>query len=568
MKYKKDRTIIKKIILFPLSAILIVSAIMITSTIVAYLNIEKLRIDNEINSIQISLNQLKNQLDQIDNEFVQFVSSNKSYINLSNMDKSTPKSQYLIYQADIMERLENQAMFYENIGGVFSYFENMDLLIFRGNDVNKWNMHSFFVNQLQENMENIKFNHWKIVEVNGRKHLTVIKKYANYYWGCWMPLEPLITEYALDHEEWIGEIYISDNNNINSLKNPELNEIIQTNGVDLKKVSINNKTYKNFSVSIYNGDITFGSLIPKFDIFDSGSFFNKVLFIAAFIPFFLAPIIAFWLQKEIVYPLKKMDVAMKAIRQGDLEYQITMPEKLRYNEFDRLTIKFNEMMKDINDLEFNLYKAQISKQRTELKYISQQIRPHFILNALNIIYTYKEEEMFLVRKMILYLTEYFRYIINLKYDFVNISAEFRHADNYLKIQKERYPERFDYKISIEEDLELFLIPPLLIQTFLENCMKYAIKNNEKLYIQVSAEKREEYLSIIIKDNGNGFSNDTLELIEKFIRDRTYQNELGVGIQNTIERLDLVYKNQYKINISNNVSGGARIEIIVPRQMQE
>lgn len=562
---KKNQSIVKKVILFPMAVILIVSAIMIISTVFGYLNLEKQMIESEVNSIQISLNQLKNQLDQMDNEFIRFVTSNNSFAHLSYMDEDTPKEQYILFQSEIIERLENQTAFYEDVGGAFSYFSNINLLVFRGNDTNKWNMHSYFGEQLQ-NTE-FRFNHWQIVKIDNRDQLIIIKKYMTYYWGCWIPLEQLSKDYGLDKDKLLGTIYIADSNNVNTIKNSELNEFIQKNGSKTKKVASKNNSYKNYTVSIYNDDISFGTIIPSFAIFKNSPFINKILFFAALLPFILAPIISYWLKHEIAHPLKKMDKAMKAIREGELDYQIVMPERVYYTEFDRLICKFNEMMNDINDLEFNLYRTKISQQRTELKYISQQIRPHFILNILNLIYTYNDDEVHLVKQMVLYLTEYFRYIVNLNYDFVNVSAELSHADNYLKIQRERYPKRFEYNIEIDEEVRSTLIPPLLIQTFLENCMKYAMKNNQMLLIQIHAKKKGDQLNLIIEDNGNGFQDDILQLINKFLEDRVYQEQLGIGIQNSIERLDMIYQNDYEIKIGNAIGGGAIIEINVPLEVK-
>lgn len=558
---KKNHSIVKRVILFPLAVILIVSAIMIISTIYGYINLEKMMVDSEINSIQVSLNQLKNQLDQMDNEFIQYVSTSKSYTHLSYMDKNTPKEEYVVYQAEIIERLENQTAFYDDIGGAFSYYKNIDLLVFRGNDAKKRSMHLFLTDLLKN--DEFRYNHWKIVEIEGRNQLVMIKKYLNYYWGCWIPIEQLSQDYGLDNEMLLGTIYIADRYHVNTLKDPVQNSVIARNGTNIKSMVLDHKSYKNYTVSVYNGDIVFGTIIPSFAIFNNSPLRNKLLLFAAFLPFILGPIIGYWLHHEIARPLKKMDDAMKAIRMGELDYQIEMPERIYYTEFDRLISKFNEMMSDINELEFNLYKTKINQQRTELKYISQQIRPHFILNILNLIYSYEEHEFHLVKRMVLYLTDYFRYIVNLHYDYVSISAELSHADNYLKIQQERYPDRFDYTIEVEEAIRSTLIPPLLIQTFLENCMKYAMKNDQVLLIYITASKKGDYLKLIIRDNGNGFDEVPLQRINKFLEDRIFQETLGIGIQNSIERLDMIYQNDYSINIENAPDGGAIIDIEIP-----
>lgn len=558
---KKNHSIVKRVIFFPLAVILIVSAIMIASTIYGYINLEKMMVDSEINSIQISLNQLKNQLDQMDNEFIQYVSTSKSFTHLSYMDIDTPKAQYVVYQAEIIERLENQTAFYDDIGGVFSYFKNIDLLVFRGNDAKKRSMHLYLADLLKN--DDYRYNHWQIVEIEGRNQLVMIKKYLNYYWGCWIPIEQLSQDYGLDNEMLLGTIYIADRDHVNTLKDTVLNDVIVRNGSNIKTMVIDHRSYKNYTVSVYNGDIVFGTIIPNFAIFNNSPLRNKLLLFAAFLPFILGPIIGYWLHREIARPLKKMDDAMKAIRMGELDYQIELPERIYYTEFDRLISKFNEMMGDINELEFNLYKTKINQQRTELKYISQQIRPHFILNILNLIYSYEEHEFHLVKRMVLYLTDYFRYIVNLHYEYVSVSAELSHADNYLKIQQERYPDRFDYTIEVEEEIRSSLIPPLLIQTFLENCMKYAMKNNQVLLIQIVASKKNDNLKLIIKDNGNGFDELTLQRINQFLEDRVFQEQLGIGIQNSIERLDMIYKNDYLIRIENVANGGALINIEIP-----
>lgn len=109
-----------------------------------------------------------------------------------------------------------------------------------------------------------------------------------------------------------------------------------------------------------------------------------------------------------------------------------------------------------------------------MRYLSQQIQPHFVLNTLNILYSYEPEEYPLIQKMILCLSKYFRYIVKVHSDFVELSQELAHIKNYFEIQEARYPEQFDYYVESEEGMDDLLIPPLLIQNFTENSIKYAI----------------------------------------------------------------------------------------------
>ena len=277
----------------------------------------------------------------------------------------------------------------------------------------------------------------------------------------------------------------------------------------------------------------------------------------------LMPIYILWLQKKIAIPFRSIDHAVQRIGEGDMEYRIKMEEKGAYDEFDRLAVQINTTMDQLNELEYNLYISKIKEQRTELKYISQQIRPHFILNALNVIYTYNESEFPLVKEMILYLTQYFRYIVNLRVDFVEVEKEFHHVENYLNIQKMRYGDRFSYMVQWSVQAKEMLIPPLILQTFVENCVKYGMKSGDASFICVLASVEQGRLKLTVSDTGSGFSEEALEQIYHFIETREYSDQLGVGIQNAIERMDILYEGDVEVKISNVPSGGSLIEIFLP-----
>ena len=219
-------------------------------------------------------------------------------------------------------------------------------------------------------------------------------------------------------------------------------------------------------------------------------------------------------------------------------------------------------MDKVNELEFNLYETRLREQDIQMKYISQQIRPHFILNALNVIYTYDEDEFPLVKKMVIYLVNYFRYIVNLKKDFVELRYEFRHVENYLNIQKERTQNKIDFYVEWEHSVSDVLIPPLILQTFVENSIKYAVSDN-KLYIIIRGYEEDGKLKIVISDTGQGFGEQTLQSIRTFLETREDDGQLGVGIVNTVQRMDILYHGEESLTVGNTESGGACIEICLP-----
>lgn len=67
-------------------------------------------------------------------------------------------------------------------------------------------------------------------------------------------------------------------------------------------------------------------------------------------------------------------------------------------EFTQINKSFNRMMDQVSDLKIHVYEIQLEKQQIKMKFLSQQIQPHFIMNTLNILYSYEQEEYPLIRK--------------------------------------------------------------------------------------------------------------------------------------------------------------------------
>ena len=108
------------------------------------------------------------------------------------------------------------------------------------------------------------------------------------------------------------------------------------------------------------------------------------------------------------------------------------------------------------------------------------------------------------------------------------------------------------------------IPPLLIQNFTENAVKYSVSMNYEVRIDVKAERMDaQTIRIRIADTGKGLPENVLEAVRVFQRTRENQECLGVGIRNAIERLEIMYHGKAWINFYNRQEGGAVIDITLP-----
>ena len=80
------------------------------------------------------------------------------------------------------------------------------------------------------------------------------------------------------------------------------------------------------------------------------------------------------------------------------------------------------------------------EKETELQYLSRQIQPHFILNTLNTIYNYSENDVKTTKQLIRLTSGYYRYVVNVNSRYVQLGQELEHIQDYLRLQKMRYPQ--------------------------------------------------------------------------------------------------------------------------------
>ncbi len=164
---------------------------------------------------------------------------------------------------------------------------------------------------------------------------------------------------------------------------------------------------------------------------------------------------------------------------------------------------------------YRLQKKQIQKKyekekelnELQLITIKNQINPHFIFNALNSISSvvYKEEK----ENAYNFITKFSSLIraTLLSSDKISrtLNEEIEFVSNYLDLEKFRFKEKFNFKIYIEENIDLTIqIPKMCIQTYVENSIKHGLMHKKtKGYLNIDVKKTDKYLEILIKDNGIG-----------------------------------------------------------------
>ncbi len=291
---------------------------------------------------------------------------------------------------------------------------------------------------------------------------------------------------------------------------------------------------------------------------------NQILFIIVICVVLIGAVVYGMLKKMLLNPLKKLQYISNDILLGNLESRLSTDETVE--EFSDTYRSINKMLDRIHTLRINIYEEQFANQQLEIEKLQQQIKPHFLLNSFNLIYSMAQEKDYdLIQQMSLSLSRYFRYRVNIGNNLVPLQEEIECVKNYLNIQKFRYEDDFEYDIKIEDGCDKAMVVPLMIQTFAENSIVHAIHIGEKLMFSVTIYRIKygstESLCIEIEDTGKGYPE---EIINAFKRGDQRSEKLGIGINNVRRRLQLIYGNQARILLSNSLeTGGARIKIITP-----
>lgn len=314
----------------------------------------------------------------------------------------------------------------------------------------------------------------------------------------------------------------------------------------------------------HEGDFSLYAFIPEEQILQQLPTLRAISFILPFVSILILILGLVLLRKTLLIPLNRLLKAMNRIQKGNLDTQIKQfPTSI---EFRTVNDTFNNMIEQIKSLRINVYEEQLSKQKAELQHLQLQIKPHFYINTLNLLHTLaRTKDVKLLEELSLCLIRYFRYMFQSNLSFVTLKNELEHVQNYLRIQELRFPGQLIHEIKVPEFLLNMPVPPLVIQTFVENAVKHAITLDDPVYLYINLEISEQPQSgivIQIQDTGPGFQEEILRMMDEEERIVDDEGE-HIGIRNLKQRLRLLYHGNGEITLRNADPHGAKIEIILP-----
>ena len=287
--------------------------------------------------------------------------------------------------------------------------------------------------------------------------------------------------------------------------------------------------------------------------------FMVLLTLAAFL------VMTVYTKRRIIAPVQKFVRGLQEYQEGNESRETLTVSDI--HELEQINEQFRNFVHQIGALKISIYEEQLERQRLEMDNIKLQLKPHFFLNCLSLVHRLLESgDSANAGRICLATIRYLRYLFGSGMDDVCLSDAIAHVNDYFEIMKLRYPDEVDMDIYVDKDVKNCRIPPMMIQTLVENSMKYGKRSGQKLEISVTVTVEycdsEKYLCINISDNGNGYPKECLSLWEQDM-DLERDNGQHIGIAYVRARLRMDYGARGKVFFYNSPMGGAVTEIYIP-----
>ncbi|MGN7762441.1 sensor histidine kinase [Paenibacillus sp. 22594] len=302
------------------------------------------------------------------------------------------------------------------------------------------------------------------------------------------------------------------------------------------------------------------SMVPYNRLNEDTKTITQLIILIGFICLFFAILGAGMLSNLIAKPIINLSRHMKHVNEGHLDPYLEVKSR---DEIGILASGFNMMMNRVEELLSNIGKEQREKREYELALIQAQIKPHFLYNTLDVIYTLSDMGRPRdVQRTTKALADFYRVVLSNGRDQITLQEELNSVRDYLSIQQIRYSDVFNFLIEIEPDILPCIIPKLTLQPLVENAIYHGLKTKGSFGELIISGYREESKVILkITDDGVGMSEERLYALETAMKGQ--EKPVGYGISSVHERIRLYFGSEYGLQITSKLGQGTEIAVNLP-----
>ncbi|TDG00754.1 sensor histidine kinase [Paenibacillus piri] len=276
---------------------------------------------------------------------------------------------------------------------------------------------------------------------------------------------------------------------------------------------------------------------------------------------FVAAAVSWLLARGLSKPIYRLIRSMREVERGKFSAPAAI---VREDEIGQLEKSYVRMVHRLDELIYSIEEKERQKRNAELYALRARIQPHFLYNTLNSIRMLAIlQQSPQIAKLIQSLNKLLHANMKLDSELVTLQDEIRLLKDYATLMDLRYTNVFEIEWRIPEQVMNAAVPPMLLQPLLENAIFHGAKGLErKLIITVEAglEDGGRTLSIVVADNGAGFSDEAWDKLQEPADDS--EHTANIGLRNVRDRIQLRFGHDYGLTVDRD-AGLTRIRLRMP-----
>lgn len=287
---------------------------------------------------------------------------------------------------------------------------------------------------------------------------------------------------------------------------------------------------------------------------------------------------AWMIRHNIMQPIDELVNNMDEIKKGSFDFKLV---QIKNSELEVLCLALQDLSDNIHqNIEYEKEKSRLQNEllikenenlrkdellaTSELRILQNQINPHFLFNAMNMIYQQAIlDSSKTTIQMIEKMTECMRYTLSQNARTTTVQMELNFVENYIYIQNKRFEGRIHFELDVAANITNIQIPSMIIEPLIDNAVKHGMANVETDgLVSICVKQQGDFIKIAVSDNGCGMKPEALEklVMNDFIIGNQDQN---IGLNNLSRRLAMYYGDQASITVNSVEDCGFDTLITIP-----
>lgn len=340
-----------------------------------------------------------------------------------------------------------------------------------------------------------------------------------------------------------------------------LAEKVEDEGLEFKDVTISGTDYMLMSQYLPTYDMYLVNLVDKDAVLANLINTKEILLISLGIVL-LAVIVVFLISRRITNSISRL--VKQISTSAKHEFNRPIAETGGY-EAKKIANAFNSMLNELQEYVGLVVQAQQKQRSAELMALQHQINPHFLYNTLaSIKFMIQQGKKEKATDMIHALISLLQNALSNVDQTITVEQEIKDLKNYVLINQARYGEGIKVNFFISPDCLDYQLPKLILQPFIENAFFHAFNIQKEGFVQILVSEKGGNLLCEIVDNGDGMEIKG-DHTKEDIKEKRHLFS-GIGIRNVHERIQMLYGEEFGVEITSEIGNGTKVKVELPLQL--